>query len=51
MRKQKKKNINIISICFLFIGIVFMVFGIYRGEVPVMFEKSINICLECIGIG
>ncbi|MEA4986758.1 MAG: CD1871A family CXXC motif-containing protein [Anaerovorax sp.] len=46
-----KKNTNILAIFLIFIGIFIMAFGIYRGEVPVMFEKSINICLECIGIG
>ena len=34
-----------------FIGLVMMGFGIFRGEVPVVLEKAINICMECIGIG
>lgn len=33
------------------IGLVMMGFGIFRGEVPVVLEKAINICMECIGIG
>jgi drug/metabolite transporter (DMT)-like permease len=33
------------------IGILLIVFGIYRGEMSVVFTKAINICMECIGIG
>lgn len=29
----------------------FLVCGIYRGETAVVFEKAVNICLECIGLG
>ncbi|WDV46718.1 CD1871A family CXXC motif-containing protein [Clostridiaceae bacterium M8S5] len=35
----------------IIIGIAFMVLGVFRGEVSTVFIKSINICLECIGIG
>ena len=33
------------------LGSALMIFGIYRGEVSVVFTKAINICMECIGIG
>lgn len=35
----------------LLTGIVFIVTGSLRGEVSVVFNKAVNICLECIGIG
>ncbi|CDZ75615.1 putative membrane protein [Peptoniphilus sp. ING2-D1G] len=35
---------------FLILGIIFLVFGIYRGEVELVFRKAVVICLECIGI-
>lgn len=35
----------------LILGIGFMIYGLYRGEVQTVFQKAINICLECIGIG
>ncbi len=33
------------------IGIMMMVWGIFRGEMSVVLEKAVNICMECIGIG
>ena len=33
------------------IGVLMMGYGIYRGEVDIVFMKAVNICLECIGIG
>ncbi len=33
------------------LGALFMAFGIYRGEMPIVLQKAINICMECIGIG
>ncbi len=33
------------------LGLAMMLFGLYRGELGVVFTKAVNICLECIGIG
>lgn len=33
------------------VGVGCMAFGIHRGEMTVVLEKAIRICLECIGIG
>ncbi|WP_455789184.1 CD1871A family CXXC motif-containing protein [Clostridium butyricum] len=35
----------------LIIGIVFVAYGVYRGEVDTVFTKAIRVCMECIGIG
>lgn len=32
-------------------GIVMMAYGISRGEMSVVFDKAVRICMECIGIG
>ncbi len=40
-----------IGIGITILGLIFMAFGIWRGEMAVVFEKAVNICMECIGIG
>lgn len=32
-------------------GLCFMGYGIFRGEMSVVFDKAVSICMECIGIG
>ncbi|MCI8582473.1 MAG: thioredoxin [Dorea sp.] len=39
------------GILFATAGLILMGFGIYRGEMSVVLEKAVNICMECIGIG
>lgn len=33
------------------LGTGFIIMGVMRGEMQIVFQKAINICLECIGIG
>lgn len=42
---------NWINFLVMALGAVFILAGLLRGEGNTMFEKAINICLECIGIG
>lgn len=48
---MKNKVFPIKALITSVIGIAFMVFGIYRGEMSTVLAKAIRICLECIGIG
>lgn len=47
----KMKNPQRIGIGAAVLGCLMMGYGIYRGEVDVVFMKAVKICLECIGIG
>ncbi len=48
---MKNKEFPIKALVTSLVGIAFMAFGIYRGEMMTVFAKAIKICLECIGIG
>lgn len=39
-------RISLVLVAALFISI-----GIYRGEVAVVLNKAVKLCLECVGIG
>lgn len=39
------------SFFLLAIAIFFIVLGIFRDEVKILFNKAIRICLECVGLG
>jgi hypothetical protein len=39
------------GICAAAARIAMMAYGICRGEMKVVLEKAVNICMECIGIG
>ena len=49
MRRPKDGSRS--GICAAILGLAIMAFGIYRGEMPIVLAKAINICMECIGIG
>ena len=48
---MKSKKIPVKALVTSLIGVAFMAFGIYRGEMATVLAKAVRICLECIGIG
>ncbi|MDY6037763.1 MAG: CD1871A family CXXC motif-containing protein [Eubacterium sp.] len=45
------KSRKIAGICVFAIGILFIIYGVHRGEVNTVLSKAVRICLECVGIG
>ncbi len=48
MRRQGRLDWR--GICAAAAGLVLMAYGISRGEMKVVWEKAVSICMECIGI-
>lgn len=42
---------NYIALIGIITSLLLIAAGIYRNEVSTVFNKSVRICLECIGIG
>jgi hypothetical protein len=42
---------NWIPVALLVVALAAIGVGVLRGELPILLEKSIAVCLECIGIG
>lgn len=42
---------SILAAAVLLAGIAFVAVGVTRGEVAVVLQKAVVICMECIGLG
>lgn len=49
--KRKILKSRLSSLILLCMGIAMMYFGYQRGEVQIVMNKAIRVCMECIGIG
>lgn len=48
---MEKRTRGLIAGVLLVVAIMMIVYGIYRGEVSIVLNKAVNVCLECIGLG
>lgn len=46
-----QKKIKYARVATLAVGIMFIAYGVIRGESDSVLSKAVRVCLECIGIG
>ena len=51
MENNNKGMRRLVAGVILVVAVMMIVYGTYRGEVSIVFNKAINVCLECIGLG
>lgn len=49
--KGTRRPERMIAGVILILAVLMIVYGIDRGEVSIVLNKAINVCLECIGLG
>ena len=48
---MRNKGRRALQILLLSLSVCFLDYGYFRGEAPIVLNKAVNICLECIGLG
>ncbi len=48
---MEKRTRRLIAGAILVVAVMMIVYGMYRGEVSIVLNKAVNVCLECIGLG
>lgn len=48
---MKKTKIHLLFWMMAVGGLLFMVFGVWREEIVILYQKAIYVCMECIGLG
>lgn len=51
MQRFKHKKRTLLQCIVLVISALMIAYGVNRGELETVWNKAVNICLECIGLG
>ena len=51
MESNQKITRRLIAGAILVVAVMMIIYGIYRGEVSIVLNTAVNVCLECIGLG
>ncbi len=49
LRRPERRDMA--ALLLIFFGAMIIIIGVDSGEVQILWQKAIRICLECIGIG